>query len=58
MRPNQYMQGFLVRAVGGAEESDQTPAENLRLQSRPPHYGRLDLAASERVVKTTESLHP
>ena len=36
MRPNQYMQGFLVRAVGGAEESDQTPAENLRSQSRPP----------------------
>ena len=35
-RPNQYMQGFLVRAVGGARESDQTPAENLRSQSRPP----------------------
>ena len=30
------MQGFLVRAVGGAEESDQTRAENLRSQSRPP----------------------
>ena len=35
-RPNQYMQGFLVRAVGGAEETDQTRAENLRSQSRPP----------------------
>ena len=35
-RPNQYMQGFLVRAVGGARESEQTPAENLRSQSRPP----------------------
>ena len=30
------MQGFLVRAVGGAEETDQTRAENLRSQSRPP----------------------
>ena len=35
-RPNQYMQGFLVRAVGRARESDRAPAENLRSPSRPP----------------------
>ena len=35
-RPNQYMQGFLVRAVGRARESDRAPSENLRSPSRPP----------------------
>ena len=37
-RPNQYMQGFLVRAVPRAGESDQTPAVNHRSQSRPPAF--------------------
>ena len=35
-RPNQCMQGFLVRAVGRARESDHAPSENLRSPSRPP----------------------
>ena len=30
------MQGFLVRAVGRARESDRAPSENLRSPSRPP----------------------